>query len=283
MRNLMRLAGVLALVTAFALAQAQIVSPTEDTGDDAVSVGTDEASVNQTVTLDVPQATALHLDVTDLVFDMEDLEDQVSTSTNADGDGNMVCVYGSSPFDTTASSPISGQESTLPLGTYYDVEKWPNISIVNDGGEVSSYPPYELDDDGELVPGSKNHFVCYRSFILQKFSNGTQWDLSVERTDAKDGNPNLQHIYIQDNPCDTFGEVTGLYELNDGPIRLVPEDLGDGPTGVRSAADFERCGYKSWLDDLVVVAVKVNADYAGENVANLKYTLTTNSWWEASN
>jgi hypothetical protein len=148
--------------------------------------------------------------------------------------------------------------------------------IVNHNGLVTSYPPIQFDAAGELVPGSKNHFVCYRTFILQKFSNGAQWDLSVERIDTAG---TLQHIYIQDNPCDTFGAGTGFYELLDTPLRLVPPGLGTGPTGLRSADNPEVCGFKSWLDDLLVVAVKVNADYDGDNAAVLRYTLATTAWW----
>ena len=282
LRKSLLMIASLAFVLTFAMAQF-IVSPTTGDGPDAYDKGVNEASVNQTVILRVPKVTALHLDVTELVFDMTPLDGAAWPNPVFDFEGEMVCVYGSSPTDVLVGGGFFGQQQVLPLGTYYGVAPgWPDIEIldfVNKGTPlepVTSYPPIQFDADGELIPGSKDHFVCYRTFILQKFSNGSQWQLTVERTDA-DGT--LQHIYIQDNPCDTFGAGTGFYELLDQPLKLVPTGLGTGPTGARSAVNPERCGFKSWLDDLVVVAVKVNADQNGDNAATLRYTLTTDAWW----
>lgn len=283
LRKLLFTLSVLALAGSFAIAQL-VVEPTTQAGADAYDKGVDLASVDQTVTLRVPQATALHLDVTELTFDITALDGDGWPTSGADFAPNMVCVYGSSPTDVEIAGGFFGQQQVLPLGTYYGVgpDGWPDIQILNAGGQVTAYPPIQFDAEGELVPGSKDHFVCYRTFILQKFSNGSQWDLSVERADPvyEGVTGALQHLYIQDNPCDTFGEGTGFYELGSEPLRLVPEALGTGPTGFRSAVNPEVCGYKSWLDDLVVVAVKVNADYSGDNVAVLQYSLATTAWWE---
>jgi len=281
LRKTMLMVGMLAFVGAFALAQN--VKPTVQAGADAYDKGVDSASVDQTVILRVPRATALHLDVTELVFDVTPLDGALWPNATADFAPYMVCVYGSSVVDELVGGGFFGQQQVLPLGTYYAVgpSGWPEITVVNHGGIVTAYPPIQFDSEGELVPGSKDHFVCYRTFILQKFSNGAQWQLSVERTDTNyAGRPGaLQHIYIQDNPCDTFGAGTGFYELTTTPLKLVPGSLGTGPTGFRSAVNPARCGFKSWLDDLVVVAVKVNADYDGDNAAVLRYTLTTDAWW----
>jgi hypothetical protein len=276
LRKLMMMVGVLAFVGAVAVAQ--VVLPTVGDGPDAYDKGVETASVQQTVILRVPQATALHLDVTTLEFDVTSLDGEGWPNATPDFAPYMVCVYGSSETDTLVGGGFFGQQQVLPLGTFYAVgpNGWPEIDVVGDTGVVTAYPPIKFDTAGELVPGSKNHFVCYRTFILQKFSNGSQWDLSVKRIDEAG---TLQHIYIQDNPCDTFGQGTGFYELLEQPIRLVPLALGTGPTGFRSAKNPEVCGYKSWLDDLVVVAVKVNADYAGDNAAILQYTLATTAWW----
>lgn len=275
------LVSVACLALVSTIATAQIVQPTTQAGADAFDKGADTAAVNQTVTLRVPNATALHLDVTELTFDITSLDGANWPESTPDFAPYMACVYGSSPTDVPMGGGFFSQQQVLPLGTYYAAAGWPNIDIVGDTGPVTAYPPIQFDAEGELVPGSKNHFVCYRSFILQKFSNGSQWDLSVQRADTNYvGVPGaLQHVYIQDNPCDTFGQGTGFYELTDSPIRLVPEALGTGPTGFRSARNVVNCGYKSWLDDLVVIAVKVNADYNGDNAAVLQYTLTTTDWW----
>ena len=280
LRKTLFVLGILALAGSFAMAQ-YVVQPTVEDGPDAYDKGVDAASVDQTVILRVPQATALHLDVTELVFDITSLDGEGWPESTTDFAPYMVCVYGTSEFDVEMGGGFFGQQQVLPLGTYYAVgpNGWPEIEVVNHNGLVTAYPPIQFDGEGELVPGSKNHFVCYRTFILQKFSNGSQWDLSVERTDDAAAEGALQHIYIQDNPCDTFGQGTGFYELGDEPLQLVPEALGTGPTGFRSATNPEVCGFKSWLDDLVVVAVKVNADYAGDNAAVLQYTLATTAWW----
>lgn len=278
LRKLMMMVGMLAFVGAVAMGQSYIVEPTVGDGPDLYDKGVETATVDQTVVLRVPQATALHLDVTELVFDIASLDGTGWPESTPDFAPYMVCVYGSAETDTLVGGGFFGQQQVLPLGTYYAVgpDGWPDIQVVDHNGLVTAYPPIQFDGNGELIPGSKNHFVCYRTFILQKFSNGSQWDLSVERIDEAG---TLQHIYIQDNPCDTFGQGTGFYELLEQPIRLVPLALGTGPTGFRSATNPEVCGFKSWLDDLVVVAVKVNADYAGDNAATLQYTLTTSAWW----
>ena len=283
LRKSLLMIACLALAFALAVAQSLVVSPTTGEGQaDAYDKGVEVAVVNQTVILRVPQVTALHLDVTELVFDMTPLDGTDWPEAEFNFEGMMVCVYGPSQEDVLVGGGFFGQQQVLPLGTYYGVAPgWPDIEILNFVNNdpllpVTSYPPIQFDADGELVPGSKDHFVCYRTFILQKFSNGSQWQLTVERTDS-DGT--LQHIYIQDNPCDTFGAGTGFYELLDQPLKLVPPRLGTGPTGYRSAQDPENCGFKSWLDDLVVVAVKVNADQSGDNAATLQYTLTTDAWW----
>ena len=262
-----------------ALAQAPTVSPTQGNGPDAYAKGQDQAAVNQTVELILPKASALHLDVTTLTFDLTGLDGEGWPTSDPDFMGKMVCVYGRQDQDvkTQLGDNFYNQVQTLPLGTSYSVATWPNVTI-NGGGTVTAYPPIKLNQDGELVPGSKNYFVCYRTFILQKFSNGTQWDLTVTRNDP-DQAQGIQHLYIQDNPCDTFGAATGLYELPNGAtLHLVPGNLQAGPTGSRSGNNPERCGYKSWLDDLVVVAVKVNSDLWGKSTANLTYTLATTAW-----
>jgi len=272
------LAAVLAMAS-LALAQAPVLAPTQGNGPDAYAKGENSASVYQTIELILPKATALHLDVTTLTFDLTSLDGANWPNATPDFGGQMVCVYGLTYQDVTTQlgDNFYNQVQVLPLGTSYGVATWPNI-VIHGGGTVTAYPPIKLDKQGELVPGSKNYFVCWRSFILQKFSNGKRWDLTVTRNDPH-GAQGIQHLYIQDNPCDTFGAATGVYELPNGATRhLVPKNLQAGPTGYRSGLNPERCGYKSWLDDLVVVAIKVNADLWGKSTANLTYTLTTTSW-----
>ncbi|GAA6736190.1 hypothetical protein [Thermus oshimai] len=270
------------LVAALALdplALAQQVSPTTGDGPDAYAKGENSAVVNQVIELILPKATALHLDVTTLTFDLTGLDGTQWPNSTPEFGNQMVCVYGLQEKDVTIQmgDDFYNQVQTLPMGTSYTATQWPYITI-NGGGPVTAYPPIKLDKNGQLVPGSKNHFVCYRTFILQKFSNGKRWELQVSRNDPQ-GAQGIQHLYIQDNPCDRFGETTGFYELPNGAsLQLVPKNLQLGPTGYRSRQAPERCGYKSWLDDLVVVAVKVNSDLWGKSTAHLTYTLATTAW-----
>ena len=264
-------------VAAFAFAQTPVIGPTSE-GPDAVDKGADSASVNQTVKLILPQATALHLDTTTLTFDLKALDGKgwPHSSDPLAGDATIACVYAKGADETSKlGDKFWNQTQVLPGGTYYEVQDWPKIAIVG-GGVVDSYPPIEIGDDGELIEGSKGYFVCYKTFVLQLFSNWSYWDLTANRNDLDDEFPSIEHLYIQGNTCATFGRATGLYDLPDGASRhLIPKDLNFGPTGdqVLDPKLPESCKNKSWLDTLIVVAVKINSDRWGENRADLTYTL----------
>lgn len=264
-------------VATFALAQTPMVGPTSE-GEDALDKGADSASVNQTVRLILPQATALHLDTTQLTFDLSALDGD-GWPHDADPfakDSRIACVYAFGDDQTTQlGDAFWNQTQVLPGGTSYNAEDWPYISI-NGNGTVDSYPPIEIGEDGELIEGSKDYFVCYKTFVLQLFSNWNYWDLTANRNDLNDEYPSIEHLYIQGNTCATFGQATGLYDLPDGASRhLIPKTLNFGPTGDQVLVDGvpEVCQGKSWLDTLVVVAVKINSDRWGENRADLTYTL----------
>ena len=281
---------------AFSSAVAQVaagptVAPTTGGGADAIAKGENSAMVEQLITLRLPKATALHLDVTSLLFDLTALDGinwaaRAASGAAADTGGQMSCVYGLQNTDavTQLGDNFYNQKQVLPLGTSYNLSaaSWPNISL-NGGGAVNTYPPIRIGANGELVANSKNYFVCYRTFLLQKFSNGTSWDLTVQRTDDVTRPRAIKNIYMQDNPCDTAGAGTGLYKLGGSeavgqPLHLVPKNLNFGPTGSRTGTSRERCGYKSWLDDLIIVALPVDGELNGDNTATLQYTLATTAW-----
>lgn len=301
-----------------AFAGAQTINPTVgDNGDDQISVnnaaegGTGlSASVKQTVNLKLPQATALHLDTSALVFDIAKIGQQ----------GNdWYCAYGvDDPIfdngvqikddDNLANDVVIatddefwGQNVVLPLGTYYEPvmtgnpddpsKPWGQIKVVA-GKKATSYPAIDRTAK-EVDNKDKAYFVCYRTFYLQKFSNVGNFKLSVSR-DTPTGDKGKQLLYIQDNPCDFWGEPTGLYNLPVGGTReLIPRSMTTGTTGHRAAAASNmKAGdpnakavskpgtcrsYTSWLDDLVVVAVVIDGDMAGDNIATLTYTLTSST------
>ncbi|MFC5847536.1 hypothetical protein [Deinococcus petrolearius] len=258
-----------------AVAGAQSVSPSVGTEADQVNKGTTSASVKQNVNLILPQATALHLTATNLDFDISKLGSQ---------DGTWYCAYGLSATDQssalTPKEEFWGQTQTLPLGTSYDVAEYPNIKV-NAGKKVTSYPPVELVG-GKVDNATKNYFVCYRTFVLQKFSNVGNYRLSVSR-DNPTGDMGHQMLYIQEDPCNAWGQTTGLYKLDEGTSKiLTPKSLTEGTTGKQVLAPSKdgrnvcRKG-TSWLDDVVVVAVVVDGDKAGKNTAVLTYTLESSA------
>ncbi len=270
---------VIALLAAFAIAQTPTVGPERGGGPDAVNKGPDEASVNQTVDLILPKATALHLDVTNIEFDLTALDGKgwPHASNPFDKDGTIACVYAFGDDETKQQDDnFWNQTWVFPGGTKYQTQNWPYISIIGNG-TVDSYPPIELDDNNELVQGSKGYFVCYKTFVLQLFSNWGYWDLTANRNDKKDQYPSIEHLYIQGNTCSEFGTQTGLYDLPDGASRhLIPKTINFGPTGDHIVGNDnlpDECKAKSWLDVLVVMAVKINSDHYGTNRADLSYTL----------
>src|SRR5690625_585172 len=127
-----------------------------------------------------------------------------------------------------------------------------------------------FDGDGELIGGSKNYFVCYQTFILQKFSNYADWNLTVSRSgDA------TYDMYVQDNTFCSFNipAATGFFRLpKGGEINLLPSRFTGDTTG-DLANNCAQAG-KSWLDDLVVVAVKVNGRPHTTHCAALTYTIS---------
>lgn len=276
-----------AALMGFAVAGAQTIttSPqgTDTGGPDQFNKGTTSASVQQTVTLKLPEATALHLDASQLTFDLSQLGNQ---------DNTWYCAYGvgegSDVSVATQGTDYWNQTVVLPLGTNYtpDKNKFGNVTV-NAGAKVTSYPPIIQTSAGaEVNNTSKAYFVCYRAFIIQKFSNVGNFKLSVTR-DNPTGVMGRQMLYIQDNPCDTWGQNTGLYKLPPGSTReLIPMRLTEGTTGARAAGNVTFtdktvtsnartfCRQNtSWLDDLVVIAVVVDGDRAGDNNAILTYTL----------
>ena len=159
-----RLIFAVALVAALGVGFAQTtitIQPTTGTGPDALVRGSESASVNQTVKLILPQATALHLDATTIAFDLTK-----PTLGTVEGKLPHACIYAlGDDVASVQGGNFWNQTQVLPGGTKYDLAADGTLSIT--GTEALNYPPAQLDGDGELVPGSKDHFVCYQSFIIQ--------------------------------------------------------------------------------------------------------------------
>jgi hypothetical protein len=271
-----------------------IIEPDRGIGPDDYAKNLEGAQVQQQVQLIVPRVNALHLDVTQLIFDITALDgpgwaDRVSGGVlplyvqRPQDEINLTCVYTFGPDETGISDIYP--DAVFPGGVGYEpiIGDYPNVRLTAPDGEtlqeVTTYPPL-LVQEGELVPGSKNYFVCFKTFELQMFSNGIDWNLNVSRADALDSQ-SIEHLYIQGNTCANWGDVTPFYPLPNGTNRdLIPDAFTYGPTGAQALTNPACALNKSWLDAIIVVAVKVNADRAGTNVADLTYTLTTTAWEE---
>lgn len=273
------IASMVLALAGFGFAQTTItISPSTSTEADEIAMGVDEAVVNQLVELILPQATALHLTASTLSFDMTKLSNNwINRAIGATDDDGPQCVYAvGSDATSVLGSEYWGQTQVVPGGVPYQASagNYPNITVA--GTPVVNYPPLQLSG-GKLVDNSKNHFVCYQSFIIQLFSNSPNWNLQVSRADAE-GAQGIEHLYVQGNTCSDFGTVTGLYELKDGAdVNLIPRSLTTGPTGNQVNAT---CGNvnTSWLDVLGVIGVKVNSDTFGTSTADLTYTLMTSGF-----
>ncbi|MEJ2357667.1 MAG: hypothetical protein P8Y13_06240 [Deinococcales bacterium] len=280
--------GLLAVVFGLAVASAQEISPTANGPEQLVSTvgtlntdGTQSAAVTQTVNVNVPPATALHSTADNLTFDIS----KIGTDQGTD----WWCVQGPASGAPGTLDPATGdylygplsanyygQTQVLPMGTYYDPTTWPKVTI--HGDHITQYPPGQLDSNSVLVSGSKEYFVCYRTFILQSFSNFSHYDLQVQRADNSN-QPYPEPIYIQGNTFCSYAadQPTGLFALpadGSGTAHLIPAPIGTGPTG----AAAEACGqtdYQSWLKNLVVVAVKIDGEHYGTSTTTLTYTLVS--------
>lgn len=280
----------MAALLGVAAAQPITIAPTGSTGHDQIAKGATTASVDQTVVLTLPQATALHLAADTIRFDLSYLdgagwEDRAYGRAELPA-GGYACVYvtGNDVVSNLGEGNFWGQTQVVPGGIAYAGTTWPGVKLVYFGNglggdvvaadRVVTYPPIRFDANGMLVTGSKEYFVCYQTFVIQLFSNFRNFDLQVERHDTT--GQSIQHLYVQGNTCAEFGAGTGLYDLPNGAMRhLLPKTLTAGPTGSRVGPSGVCDANSSWTDVLGVLAVKVNSDLYGDSVANLTYTLVS--------
>ena len=183
------------LIVGFALAQ--VIGPTtsettviDPDNPDITSIETDdrydkgpkEASVEQKVHLYLPKATALHLDVPELLFDLTSLDTDDWPENGPVYDPNrpktIYCAEGYEPKDRTVG-PFEGE--VYPLGTSYSLPAddtpdgvWnPTIKVQAWDGteldEVIAYPNLIVDKKtGELVPGSKKLLYLLQGIPITK-------------------------------------------------------------------------------------------------------------------
>ncbi|HKI55527.1 MAG TPA: hypothetical protein VKB31_00130 [Trueperaceae bacterium] len=271
MRKLFVLISLVAAAL-FATANAQVTIPlTATTGGGGIYTvspdGGNSAAVNQTVNLTLPQVYGIAIDdAANLNFDLGNLGAQTVCVTGIPNDKGQI-------VSDTAPSGV-GQ---YPLGTFYTVgENFPDISI-NGGAQIAQYPPIAINQEtGAVDLNSKKHIVCYKSFVLEKFSNVPGWDVTVQRADATS---TLGNMWVQDNICSAWGGTTGLLPLSDGSTVDLFAGAGTNvidQTNMTTGAAAASCTYgspTSWLNDLVVVAIEIDGQQAGTTSSTLTYTI----------
>lgn len=247
------------------------------------------ATVSQTLTVTVPKATALHLTVGQLNFNIANIGKQGNDWACVSGPASGASSYGklnpaTGDYQVHLGQDFWNQTQTLPMGTYYGYVSgsWTTAAgprlYIHGGSVITQYPPIQMND-GQLVAGSKQYFVCYRTFALQTFSNWSNYDVAVTRSNPSSG-AYTEPVYIQGNTfCSLKNDAaTGLYALggSDGmkTAHLIPQGLAVGPTG-QQAETCGQPGLKSWLDEAVVVAVKIDGEHYGANTTTLTYTMTS--------
>lgn len=273
MRKFMWILFVAAL-TVFGFAMAQVSVPLVPTtgGGGTYILGANSAAVNQLVNVNIPQAYGLAIDdAASIAFDLS--TDWSKTQ--------MVCVTGLAVDGTIADQP-GPSGGVYPLGTHYTIQ-FPNITVLG-GNEVTNYPPiaYTGEPGTAINVGSKGDFVCYRSFYLEKFANTKGWDVTVQRTDGQNsGGLASTPMYVQDNVCAAPSAATGMFPLaNNDTVDLfanAPDSvlaIQNMTTGAAAEAGGTVCGQPtSWLNDLVVLAIKVDGNQAGNFNTTLTYTI----------
>ena len=210
--------------------------------------GGSEVLVSPLLTVTVPMVAELRLEAAEVDFDLG----------GALQSKNLVCVYGFEGGDPAAGVGSTFEGATVfPLGTGFRQGAHP-VVVVEGAGVVMGFPPLRLDAGGQAVARSEEDFVCYRSFVLRRFSNLPGWQLTVER--PADGGPaeGAFRLYIRDSGCRESGGLQGLHPLDPGERRVLADADASDPC----------------LDgDVVVLAVKIAAVRAGESPAHLVYTL----------
>lgn len=293
-----RITLLLSLLLTLGLAAAQSFAPTQ--GEDEFDVSDSSgASIDQTISVTVPEIFALHFDTTFLDFDLTNLVNQGDVPGTSDG---IICVYGYD-IDGGYDTGSAGNNGWI-AGTQYTFETWewtessgvPNVEIVTQGGssaeQVVDWPRVVLDSDGELVEKDRP-IVCYRAFTMQKYTNSVDgWDLSVESSNDIEG----VNLYIQDNTRCLVNLVNGAGLGTAGVdgiingVPLKPLHAGDPLSLMSNNAttwgydgdSVSACGeagltadHTGWLDDLTIVALEFGLDTPAmdDEQTTLTYTL----------
>jgi hypothetical protein len=210
--------------------------------------GTTTAVVTPTLTVTLPSVAELRLDATVIVFD---LGGSLQSTT-------IACVHGPASADLPAGtvSALDSQGAVFPQGTGFRPGTYPAITVEG-AGPVAGYPPIRLDARGEALPRSDEDFVCYRSFLLRRFANVADWQLTIERP-VHGGADQLEAVYVRAAGCGQSSELQGLFPVYLGERRLL------GSAGASPACPEGEVG---------VLAVKTRAVSAGDTSAHLVYTL----------
>jgi len=210
--------------------------------------GSGEVVMTPRLTVTLPSVVQLRLAASEVVFD---LGGDLQTAT-------LACVYGPAAGDVPAGAVplLEHQPAVFPLGTGFRPSAHPAVTVEG-AGPVTGYPPLRFDGSGSALPRSDEDFVCFRTFLLHRFANAEEWQLSVERPVEVEAGFS-QAIYVRASGCEVGDNLEGLFPLSAGERRLLASAGASAP-----CPD----------GDVIVLAVKTHAARAGEAVTRLVYTL----------
>lgn len=196
------------------------------------TTGTNMASVDLSGRVELIPLTSLRLPLTELTFDL-------TSSAAAPPD----CVVGSAQLDVPLPTSTFQQPAVAPAGTSLHVQTFPNVTI--SGGQ-----PANMGD----LPSSDPALVCYRTFVLEAFSNRPNWQLTIDRLEAPAATQ-LRTLYV--GAACKGEEDLAIFSLATQETALL--------TRPSSSADCREV--------LVAVAIKPALESAGSSATVLRYTL----------
>lgn len=197
------------------------------------STGTSFASVALSGIVDLRPQASLRLPLDTVTFDLR---------PGADPQHVPACVVGTSSGDINTGDAL-GAGTVSPAGTTFRVTPFPTIEVL--GGE-----PVAVNE----LPIGNRAVVCYRSFVMEAFSNAPGWQLTVDRPAAAAEHA-IENLYV--GAACRADDGVGMHRL----------DVDDEASLVVSPNPG------SCSEILVVMAVKPGQEPGGTAIANVRYTL----------
>lgn len=223
----------------------------------------DPASVDQSITVEIPERVALHVDATEWNLDLDDLGDEACFAVSKEA-----AAMGTAEefFSNFAGLAAMNQGDT----TSWQDAKPDLISTVNAHGaamglyRATSYPAVNIaSPENSTIDGDhdKGYVVCFFGKVVQKFAN-TEWtfnaSLNAKNTFSIRG---FGHFGMADI---RGGSVKGSFVVDEAPFPSVSHELDAGTSSTGG-----------WLDDYILEGFYFDgSEEAGTYDLTVTYTLT---------